>query len=360
MKKIMHVNNTMNIGGIENFLLNVTRNIDLENYNFEFLCYKEDHFDFEDILSSYGCKIYRITDPKKVSKLKHIKELIKIFKNHAVDVVESHTYFESAEVMFAAFLAGVKVRITHSHTTEGLNKVSFFRKIKWNIARILIDFFSTDCVACSKDAGRALFGKKNFKIIENGIDVDKFYYNEEVRKQLREEYHISNTDIILGHIGRFDLAKNHEFLINVLEVLEKKDNNYKLVLVGDGKNIEKIKDLVIQKNLINKVIFVGSVKDTYNYYNIFDLFLFPSIYEGLGMSLIEAQANGLKCLASTNVPIESKITENVQYLDLNNMNIWLDKINQLKSFERSKVNLEDSDYNIKIVVRKLEKIYDKK
>lgn len=359
MKTILHVNNTMNIGGIENYLVNVTKNIDLKQYNFKFLCYKNEHFDFEDILNSYGCKIIRISDPKKVGVLKHLKELKSVMKDEKVDVVESHTYFESGIVLMAAHLAHVKIRIAHSHTTEGLNRVSFFRKVKWSIARCLINIFATERVACSYEAGLALFGNKKFEIIENGIDMNNFYYNQDIRKKLREDLNLTDKNIVLGHVGRFDQSKNHEFLIDLMTELVKTNENYKLMLVGDGVKMSAIKSLVKERKLKNKVIFLGSVNDTYRYYNAFDLFVFPSIYEGLGISLIEAQANGLTCFASSNVPLESKITENVQYLDLTNLDDWVEKISDASKV-RNSVDLNKSKYNIKTVVNKLKQIYDKK
>lgn len=359
MKTILHVNNTMNIGGIENYLVNVTRNIDLKEYNFKFLCYKNEHFDFEDLLNSYGCEIIRISNPKKVSVLKHLKELKSVMKDKKIDIVESHTYFESGIVLLAAFLTHIKVRIAHSHTTEGLNKVSFVRKVKWSVARCLINMFATKRVACSYEAGIALFGNKKFEIIENGIDMNNFYYDENIRKKLRDEFNLTDEDIILGHVGRFDQAKNHEFLIELLRRLVKTNENYKLMLVGDGVKMSVVKSLVKDKKLENHVIFVGSVNDTYRYYNAFDLFVFPSIYEGLGMSLIEAQANGLACFASSNVPLESKITENVQYLNLTNFDDWVKKILNANKV-RNSVDLNNSKYNIKTVVNKLKNIYGEK
>lgn len=358
VKTIMHVNNTLNIGGIENYLMNITKNIDLKEYNFKFLCYSEDHFDFEDDITSYGCKIIRITNPRKTSIFKHIKELKKVMKEEKVDIVESHTYFESGIVLLAAKLVGIKIRIAHSHTTEGLNKVSILRKMKWNIARILIRMFSTECIACSHEAGVALFGNKKFELIENGININLFEFNKTKRTSLRKQYNLSNDDIVIGHVGRFDVAKNHEFMIKLLQELMKKNNKFKLVLVGDGVQMNKIKKMVKLNNLSENVIFIGSVTDTYNYYNMFDLFIFPSIYEGLGMSIIEAQTNGLKCFASLNVPIESKITENVEYLDLTKIESWVDKI-LISDYKRNLIDLEDNPYNVKNVVEKLKKIYDK-
>lgn len=358
MKTILHVNNTLNIGGIENYLMNITENIDLKEYNFKFLCYKDEHFDFEDSIISYGCKIIKITDPKKISVLKHIKELKKVMKEEKVDIIESHTYFESGIVLLAAKLVGIKVRIAHSHTTEGLNKVSFFRKLKWNIARYLIKAFATDFIACSHDAGVALFGNKKFEIIENGINVNLFAFNQQKRTSLRKKYRLSDNDIVIGHVGRFDIAKNHEFMIKLLQELLKINKNFKLMFVGDGTEMNKIKKDVELNNLSGNVIFVGSVIDTYNYYNIFDLFVFPSIYEGLGMSVIEAQTNGLRCFASLNVPIESKITENIEYLALNDIELWVDKI-LVSDNKRNSIDLEDNSYNVKNVVNKLKEIYNK-
>ena len=362
MKKVLHVNTTMNIGGIENFLLNVFTNINKEEFEFTILCYKNEEFDYEKRLIDLGCKFIKINDPKKVGKKQHYKEVLNVLKNNNFDVVHCHTYFDSAIVCYAAKKANVKIRIAHSHTTEGLNKVGIARKFKWKIAKIIINMTATHKLACSKEAGKALFGNTKYQVINNGIDLKKYSYNEVLRNEIRKKYSIKNDEILIGHVGRFETAKNHIFIIDVLEQIVLKNPKYKLMFVGNGSLFEKIKEIVSEKKLDKNVIFIGSVLNPEIYYNAFDCFVFPSIYEGLGISLIEAQANCLNCIASTNVPIESKITNNVEYLDLNKgIKYFVDKVVNIKktrNLEDQKI-INESDYNIKKVVKEIEKIYNK-
>lgn len=362
MKKILHVNTTLNIGGIENFLLNVYKNINKSKYEFIFLCYKNEKFDYEEELKKLGAKIIKISDPKKVSTIKHMKEIIKVIKTEKVDIVHCHTYFDSGVVLLAARIAKVKCRIAHSHTTEGQNKVTLFRKVKWQIARGLIKLNSTVNLACSKEAGIALFPHSHFKVITNGFDTSKFKYSSSTRKKIRDKYDIKNSDILIGHVGRLEEAKNHLFMLDLMQEMIKEDRNYKLMLVGGGSYDQKIKERIRQNHLEKQVILVGSVMNSSDYYNAFDCFLFPSIYEGLGISLIEAEVNGLPCIASTNVPKESKLCSNVYFKDLKDgIENWKEFIiNCPKKREKdNEVIISKSMYDIRRTVTELEKIYNK-
>ena len=192
--------------------------------------------------------------------------------------------------------------------------------------------------------------------------MQKFSYDEVLRNEIRKKYSIKDDEILIGHIGRFETAKNHIFMIDVLEQIVLKNSEYKLMLIGDGSLFEKIKEIVLEKKLDKNVIFVGSVLNPEKYYNAFDCFIFPSTYEGLGISLIEAQANCLSCIASTNVPVESKITNNVEYLNLDKgIEYFADKVVNVKKtrdLESQKI-INESDYNIKKIVKEIEEIYNK-
>ncbi|MDD3241995.1 MAG: glycosyltransferase [Bacilli bacterium] len=356
MINILHVNTTMNIGGIESFLMGIIRNVDKSKYNIKFICYKNSKFDYEDEIESLGIKIIRISDPKKIGLIKHILEIKNIIEKENIDIVHSHTYFDSAYVSIAARLAKTKM-ITHSHTTEGLNNVGIKRKIKWKIAKKIIKNNSNLLLACSKEAGKALFENRSFRIINNAIDIEKFSFSKEIRNKIRNKYNINDNEILIGHIGRFDTPKNHKFIIEIFNDLVKENNNYKLMLVGDGNKFNEIKELVKENNIEPNVIFVGSVKDTYNYYNAFDLFVFPSIYEGLGISLIEAQANGLPSLISKSIPKEAILNANVKIKPFNKEE-WIKEIKSL-NIKRIDIVGQLNSYNIKEIVKELEKIYTK-
>lgn len=357
--RVLQVNYKMDIGGIENFLMNICRNIKEKDIQFIFLTYNNYKFDYEDELLKMNYKIIKISNPNKVNLFKHINEIYKVIKEEKIDVVHCHTYFNSAYVMIAAKMAKVKIRIVHSHTTYGLKKDNVFKRIKWNISRILINNLSTKRIACSTEAGKSLFGNKCFEIIENGINVKEFYYDNKVRKIYREKLKLNKDEFVIGHIGRFDYPKNHTFLLEIFEKILTIRQDSKLILVGSGDLQDEIKKITVKKNLENKVIFLGNRRDVNKILNAFDVFIFPSLYEGLPLTLVEVQANGVPILVSNNVSKEIQLTEYIHFLSLKDGALkWAKTAISLNNKRKnSKLILEDSKYNIDNVISKLVKIY---
>ena len=357
--RVLQVNYKMDIGGIESFLMNICRNIKEKDINFMFLTYNDYKFDYEEELLKMNYKIIKISNPNNVSVFKHINEIYNVIKEEKIDVVHCHTYFNSAYVMIAAKLAKVKVRIVHSHTTYGLKKDIFLKRIKWCISRTLINNLSTKRIACSTEAGKSLFGNKSFEIIENGINVKDFHYDNKVRKIYRQQFKLKEDEFVIGHIGRFDYPKNHTFLLEIFEKILTIKENSKLILVGSGSLQNKKKKIAVKKNLESKVIFLGNRRDVNKILNTFDVFIFPSLYEGLPLTLVEVQANRLPILVSNNVSKEIKLTEYIQFLSLEDgASKWAEKAISLnKKRNSSKSVLEDSKYNIDNVISKLVKIY---
>lgn len=357
--RVLQVNYKMDIGGIESFLMNICRNIKEKDINFIFLTYNDYKFDYEEELLKMNYKIIKISNPNNVSIFKHINEIYKVIKKEQIDVVHSHTYFNSAYVMIAAKMAKVKVRIVHSHTTYGLKKDNFFKRIKWYISRTLINELSTKRIACSTEAGKSLFGNNCFEIIENGISVKDFHYDNKIRKKYREDLKLTEDDFVIGHIGRFDYPKNHIFLLEIFEKILTIKENSKLILVGSGSLQDKIKKITVEKKLENKVIFLGNRRDVNKILNLFDVFIFPSLYEGLPLTLVEVQANGIPILVSNNVSKEIKLTEYIYFFALEEGALkWAKKAISLNAKRNNdKLVLEDTKYNIDNVISKLVKIY---
>lgn len=358
--KVMQVNYKMDIGGIESFLMNVCRNIDRKKYQFVFLTYYQHRFDYEEEILKLDNKLIKISQPNCVNIIKHIMEIYTVIKKEKIDVVHCHTYFDSAYVMIAAKLAGVKTRIVHSHTTYGSEKVGIMKTIKWKISRFIINNLSTKRLACSTEAGRALFGKKNFNIIENGIKLSDFFYNNEIREKYKKELKITDDNLIVGHVGRFDTPKNHKYLIEIFEEIVKINKKSKLILVGSGKKEKEIKDYVINKNIEKNVIFLGNRNDINNILNIFDIFIFPSIYEGLPVTLVEVQANGLISLVSNRVSKEIKLSNCINFFPIEKPpKEWAKKALNLNHKRiNNKDTLINSIYNIDNTIIKLTKIYN--
>ncbi len=214
---------------------------------------------------------------------------------------------------------------------------------------------------CSDKACKWLYGKNKDKaiIIKNGIETEKFCFNENIRKKKREELGIKECEFIIGHVGRFCVAKNHEYLIKIFNEYNKINNNSKLILIGDGELREKITKEIKKLHLEKKVLILGFRNDTNELLQAMDCFVFPSIYEGLPLSLIEAQAANLMILASNKITKMTDITGNIKFLDINQNSIeWAKRI-PIKPLERfnQKLKIKEAGYDIKAICQELEKIY---
>lgn len=357
--KILQVTTRMNIGGIETFLINILKKMDKEKYQFTFLTYCDEKFDYENEIIENNGKIIRISNPKKVSPLRHYKELISILKKEKYDVVHCHTYFDSAIVMMAAKKCGIPIRITHSHTTLGSMKVGLFRKLRWIFAKAMIKKYATKLVACSKEAGRALFDQERFLVIPNGIDFDRFQYNEVLRKKYRAEFGINENTVVVGHVGRLDEAKNHSFLLDIFNEYLKINTNALLVLIGSGEKEKEIISKVNQLDISKNVKMLGSQKNVNELINIFDVFVFPSIYEGLPLSVLEVQANGLFSIISDRVSKEVIVSDCIKYMSLSDSKEnWAKMIDTKKGrFDTLKV-MKESIYSIEISMKMLLDLYN--
>lgn len=360
MIKILHFVSKMDRGGQETFIMNVYRNIDRSKIQFNFLCTTSTPADYDNEIFSLGGHIYYLP-PLKVNKgvrkyIQQIKDISLWLKNNKekFDFVHLHTYHAlDVYVHLKAFrIAKVENVIIHSHNTQGphvyLHK--FFRI--WNNV-----FFKFTPLACSREAGIWLFNKKNIEVIYNGVEVQQFKFDENRRIEVRNELGLTN-EIILGHVGRFNYQKNHDFLINVFEKYHKKNENSVLLLIGKGEREDEIKELVINKNLTDSVKFLGTCSNVNEYLSAFDLFVFPSLFEGLSVVLVEAQLNGLKILANTNTTDDAIISDNIMLLDIDSEEKWI-KIIEKSDMKRTN-NIDFDKFDIKNTVKKIENIYFKK
>ena len=269
-------------GGVESVVMNYYRNIDKSKVQFHFIC-DEDSTDIPyDEIEKLGGKVIVVPPYQKL--FKYQKELYKIFKENNYKIVHSHINALSVFPLRVAKKAGVPIRIAHSHSTS--NKKEWKKNIVKNILRPFSKLYANKFFACTKHAGEWLFGKKiierkELNVINNAIDLKKFEFNEKTREDLRKELGIKEDTIVIGHIGRFMRQKNHEFLIDVFNELYKKNQNTVLILIGQGPLLNEIKQKVRDLKIEDKVKFMGQITDVERYYNIMDVFVFPSIYEGL-------------------------------------------------------------------------------
>lgn len=361
MKKIrvLHVFRNMNLGGSQAFVMNIYNKINRERVQFDFLVSEDGAYDKE--IQSLGGKIYKIPYLTQVGQKKYSKELKNFFLEHKdYNIVHSHLNQISGIVLEAAKKAGIKNRIAHSHSTN--NRNNLIVRLYKQYLQGKINGNATKLFACSEKAAKWLYKSKykEAKIINNGIDLKKYDFSEEKRKRIRKELNIEKDIIVIGHVGRLDHAKNHLFLLDIFYQYLNLNPKSILLLVGDGDNKKRIEEKAEKLGIGNKIIFIGA-KKAIDYYNAMDIFVFPSLYEGFGMVLIEAQASGLYCLSSDRVPKETNATGKCYFMSLEkNEKEWAKKIEEtinLSKNEKRKNTVPSDKYDIEVVAEELENLY---
>ena len=352
-------------GGVESVVMNYYRHIDRTKIQFDFICDEDSTNIPYGEIEKMGGKVILIPPYQKV--FKYHKKLKEVLKSGGYKIVHSHINTLSVFSLFAAKCAGVPVRIAHSHSTT--NKKEKKKNLLKQVLRPFSKVFATDYMCCSELAGRWLFGNKeydngNVYLLNNAIDLDKFKYDEEKRKEKRKELNIEDSTLVIGHVGRFVEQKNHRFLIDIFNEVHKQKEKSILLLAGQGPLMEEMKEKVKILGIEDSVKFLGQRNDINELYQAFDVFCLPSLYEGLGMVAVEAQVSGLLCVVSTEIPEIAKVTEKIVFINLeNNIKTWTETIfNHLKNANRKNTNFTDGlkKYDIKLEACKLEKKYLKK
>lgn len=367
MKKVLQVVGQLRIGGAETVAMNLYRYIDREVFEFHYLVYGDQIGEYEDEVIRLGGRVIHID--YSVRNLGEFKKKLKevIIKNGPYDAIHSHMMFHNGIVLECAKKCNVPIRISHSHSTDdGANKNNF----KERIVRNLYDFYcmckikknANFYLACGKDAGEFLYGKKLFEregiIINNGIDTDKFVFNNSTRQLIRGKYGLVNNHVY-ACIGHFDRVKNHIFLMDVFREIVKRDDKAIMVLLGDGELRSSIKKMCDHYGISEKVLFMGNVNNVSDWLQAIDFLLMPSLFEGIPVTLIEAQTADVKCFVSTNVSREVNYTNKIKYLSLNDKEGWINICYENAEYER--VNCKSytvkSGYDVKESVNNVKKIY---
>lgn len=352
MKRLLCIVGSMNAGGAETFLMKIYRKLDRDKYQFDFaVAIKEKGF-YDDEIISMGGKIFHIT-PKSEGLLANffsIKELVHNERYRYVLRTSQHSL--SALELLASQFGGSKVRIfrsSNSNTTTGSKKQLLIH----SLCKFMPLCFANVRIAPSTEAADFMFGKGSISkgkavLIKNGIDFNYYKYNVKKRNEIRKELNIENKTVI-GHVGRFNQQKNHDFLIHVFNEYLKINNNAILILVGIGETQDKIRKMTEELCIQNKVLFLGVRNDIPDLLSAMDIFIFPSLYEGMPNTVIEAQASGLPCLISDNITKEAKLTPNVEYLSLKcGAEEWAIEASKISNTSRQ--NMLPSEYDISFVV----------
>lgn len=347
-------------GGIENFMMNYFRHIDPEVIHIDFAVQGNVRGVFDDEIEKRGSYIYRLPKPSR-HHARFIRELKKIFKSGKYKIVHAHCDAMNYRVLRLAKKCNIPVRISHSHNTQHvLSRKSSFKALYYDYSRKKIVDYASICYACSQEAGNWMYGNHHFTVVPNAIDLDKFLFQLNIRKDLRRKYNISEHTIVLGHVGRFDTQKNQMFLVELLKMLsEDNDRKYLLLLVGNGWLRKAVEQRILDYKLREHVVFIGEVDNPQDYYNVMDIFVMPSLFEGYGMALEEAEVNGLPCLASNYIPKEADVLDRIHYIQLD-LKLWRDSIHAVlppKRYRDAAEELKRKGYDIKDAAKKLQNEY---
>jgi glycosyltransferase EpsF len=349
--RIVHVIGKWVGGGVEAVVMNYYRHIDKTKIQFDFICDNDStNIPYEEI-ESLGGRVILIPPYQKI--FSYQKELQKVLKENNYKIVHSHINTLSVFPLYAAKKVGIPVRIAHSHSTT--NKKEWKKNLMKQFLRPFSKKYATDYMCCSELAGRWLFGNKeydkgNVYLLNNAIDLDKFKYDEKIRKEVRKELNIKDDTLVIGHIGRFVAQKNHTFLIDIFNEIHKNNNDSILLLAGQGPKENEIKEKVKTLNLEKNVIFLGQRNDANRLYQAFDVFLLPSLYEGLPVVGVEAQASGLLCILSESMTQETKVLDTTTFISLEESSKeWSTKLlDNYKNFKRRDTTKEITNNNVNI------------
>lgn len=363
MKRVLQIMDSLDMGGIQTFIMCVYRNIDKSKVQFDFLVFRSHHQVFEDEIKKLGGKIYKIPG-RREGVLKHKKAMRLFFDEHPeYKMIHYHTSsLSDIDILSVGKKKNIPIRIIHSHNTKSSgSKIHIFMH---KLHKRKIKDIATHYFACGKEAAEWMFGEtsaiNDVAIVNNGIDSNTYKFNESIRNKMRNEFKIGNDITVYGNVGRFSPVKNHTFIIKIFNEIHKIDPDTMLMLVGDGDTRQEIESMVKKLGISDSVVFLGVRQDISNILQAMDVFLLPSIYEGFPVSIIEAQSSGLTCFISDSVTKDSLLHPNAFMLSLSeNAEYWASEILKAKPYNRYEdiSDIQTSGFDICTTINILNKIY---
>lgn len=358
--RILHVIRLMNHGGVESMLMNYYRNIDRTKIQFDFIQTSYEPAIYDEEITSLGGRIFRCPRYNIKRHFEYTNWWHSFLKEHACEYPIIHGHLASTAGIYLNIAKKYGCyAIAHGHSTRS----NFLYQAFTYRTRYVADHF----FACSKEAAISRYGKRIAKnnnhcnIVSNAIDAACFTYNKELRDQMRASMNIESDTLVVGHVGQFRREKNHKFLLNVFEEIQKTAPNSVLILIGGGPLKHQVESEVKRKNLEKSVIFTGPQDAVWRFYQAMDVFVMPSLFEGLPVTLVEAQAAGLPCVVSDTIPSECAITELVQFMSLkSSANNWCDQIVKHKSLPRQNTfeQIQAAGFDIKTASKWLSDYYE--
>lgn len=352
--RVLHEVAGLGNGGVETFLMNVYRNIDRDKIQFDFILSHDWKSNvYEDEIKSLGGNIFYLKEGYK-----QFFSFYKFLKTHPeYKIVHSHRGSFGSFYLFTAWLAGIKHRIAHAHTSSAVRK----SKARWvKILRPFLNHVSTKRFSCGNEAGIWMYGKSNFEVLNNSIDISSFQHFDK-RGEIRDMLSVKDYELLFGHVGRFSKEKNHTFLVDIFDNIHRSNPNTKLLLIGNGPLQSTIQQQVADLGLDNHVIILQNRSDVNELLVAMDMVIFPSLFEGFSFAMLEMQATSLRILASDTIPREINITGEVYFKSLNDdARDWATVALSLSQYDRNIVktkSLYDMGYDIKGNAKRLEKYY---
>lgn len=358
-KRILCVFGLLGRGGSETMCMELYRHINRSIIQFDFVTHSGPGGAYEEEIKALGGRIYYCPAYKGYNDLSYRKWWHNHLTNHPEHKIIHGHYFTISSVYFEVAHRYGCITIGHCHNPEPSN-LPALRKVIYNHFCRKVEKQSDVCLACSNNAGRYLFPHKHFTVLNNAIDSKRFIFNEETRERVRKELGIEGKYVI-GNVGSLMAPKNHIFMLDIIEMMSRKDRDTVLLLVGDGPLRANIENSVRIRGLGDSVMFLGTRSDVADLLNAMDVFLFPSLYEGLGIAAIEAQASGLPVVCSDKIPQEANVTDLIEHLSLNeSKEVWVDALNRHRSTHQRcnmRQQIVDAGFDIETTARWLEKFY---
>lgn len=357
--KILLIGMTTGVGGIETLLYNIATNLDSTKFEIYFLDMTAEKMAFYNELVEKNIEVIKVTS-RRENCLKHVIDLKRVFKNYKFDIIHFNIMdFSLFEPLYLANKYSNAKLILHSHTSGRSNSIKY--KVLNIIGRSVEKKINYERIACSEKAGNWMFESKPFTILNNAVDIEKFSFSQAYRNEIRNELDIDEKCYVIGQVAHLEEVKNPLFLLDVFNEYQKNNSNSKLLIVGEGTLLNEMKKRANDYGIDEKVLLVGKKMDAYKYYSAFDILVMPSIYEGLSLTIVEAQVNGLKCITSDNVDKNSNLTGNVKFISLEKTaNEWAEEIVQLEKIRDDKIiDKIPREYKSSYLYEKLEGIYQK-
>lgn len=325
--KVLEICAKLNIGGAQAVAANIARYAD-ESFKFTYAVFGEEVGEYEAEVKRKGNEILHIPAPPN-GQLRFLANLLRIMRRGKFDAVHCHTMYSCGTVMLAAKLCGIPRRVSHSHTAKDEAKQSFSRKAYKRFMRFLMKTCGNVFLACGVDAGNELYGEDWFsahgEVIKNGIDISRYVYSSDSAEAIRKKYNISDA-FVVGHVGHYVNVKNQAFLIEMMLEIRKRKPKAVLLMFGEGADRGRLEALIREKHAEDYARLMGNVNNINEVLSSFDVFAFPSLYEGTPLSLIEAQANGVPCIISDTIPGDACLTDLIIKLPLSDTKSWVEAI----------------------------------